>query len=270
MARRKTPVSSKSLRAESSRSQTRTGSADHGASGRAADESLSTHRRSKVNGASRRTATSSARSDGLTPTKSSTQRAVIAESLTVSRNEGSTRSRRSRAPDNSNPPIASAARLSRSIGAPDSYVEVSNYFATVSDRARALGVQRHTIRKWDEALALRVRKESQDRVRVLVSTAQDVRQLIGDPLAAGRWLLTQQPVLRGVTPADLLLKLGDQAREAVRQLVTGVNPVHDRDIPDTDAFWRALEGKLSAADSAEVRRSVERARERGVSGALSL
>ena len=162
------------------------------------------------------------------------------------------------------------ARLSAAVGAPDGYGEVRQYFATVTERARALGVQRHTVRKWDGAEASRLRQESQDRVRLLLVTARSVQQWIGDPVAAGRWLLTEQPVLRGVAPTDLLLRFGDRAQAVVQQLATGVTPVREEDVPSPEAFWRALEGKLAVDDAAEVRSSVERARERGVRGALSL
>jgi Flp pilus assembly protein TadG len=155
-------------------------------------------------------------------------------------------------------------------GAPQGYGEVRSYFATVSERARALGVQRQTIRVWDKAAASRLREESEERVQLLVTTARDIANLMGEPRAVGRWLLTEQPLLRGVSPANLLLSLGASGQEVVRQLAVGVSPVNPADVPDGDAFWRALEAKLGEADVKQVKASVKRARESGVSGSLSL
>lgn len=206
-----------------------------------------------------------------TRTKSDPQWEAANSSPTPSGSKAATRSQRKRsAAVGSRRRVTTVPQRPRSIGAPESYGEVSVYFRTVSDRARALGVQRNTVRKWDEGAAARLRTESHDRVQLLLSAARDVRDLMGDPFAVGRWLLTQQPGLRGVAPAELLLQFGGRAQEVVRQLAMGVSPVRDKDVPGTETFWRALESKLDATDLVELRDSVERARGGGVSGALSL
>jgi hypothetical protein len=88
---------------------------------------------------------------------------------------------------------------------PSSYDSLDRWFPTATARARALGVSREIVRRWDASVASGFRPEVRERtVRVVervAALASEAERLTGDAQAAGRWILTAQPALRGKTVA---------------------------------------------------------------------
>ena len=85
------------------------------------------------------------------------------------------------------------------------YLELSRWFPTLSDRARALGRSRETLTAWErEKLGCSVKPSTAAIVRSVASVAADVEELVGDASGAGRWMLTPQPQLRGRTPVEMI------------------------------------------------------------------
>jgi hypothetical protein len=85
------------------------------------------------------------------------------------------------------------------------YRELSRWFPTVSDRARALGRSRETLTGWErELLDCTVKPSTARRITCVASVTGDVEELIGDARGAGRWMLTPQPLLRGKTPVEMI------------------------------------------------------------------
>ncbi len=153
-------------------------------------------------------------------------------------------------------------------GSPDGYDRLAEYFASVSDRAEALGVERDTIRVWDARGASRLRQCSRRRVSALLAVCRDLGAVMSEPVTVGRWLLTEQPGLMGARPTDVVLKLGAEGGRFVVSVAYGVAPVRPGDLPDAESFWRAVEAKLSGEDLVQVKRTRERVD--GFTGSLSL
>lgn len=85
------------------------------------------------------------------------------------------------------------------------YRQLLRWFPTLSDRARALGRSRETLTSWERGLlACAVKPSTAGRIARVGSVAGDVESLVGDPRAAGRWMLTPQPQLGGTTPVQMI------------------------------------------------------------------
>jgi len=87
---------------------------------------------------------------------------------------------------------------------PSEYARLSRWFPALSDRARAVGVTRQRALAWERQPAPRVRQATAEAIRRMASVSADVERQIGDASSAGRWLLTEQPALRGRIPAALV------------------------------------------------------------------
>lgn len=88
---------------------------------------------------------------------------------------------------------------------PPSYDSLGRWFPTATARARALGVSREIVRRWDANVVSGRRPELRARTAQVVervaALASEAERLTGDAEAAGRWILTAQPALRGETVA---------------------------------------------------------------------
>jgi hypothetical protein len=85
------------------------------------------------------------------------------------------------------------------------YRELSRWFPTVTDRARALGRSRETLTSWERGLlACQVKPSTARRVMHVASVAADVEELVGDARGVGRWMLAPQPQFRGKTPVEMI------------------------------------------------------------------
>ncbi len=116
----------------------------------------------------------------------------------------------------------------------DAYRDLSRWFPALSDRARALGMNRDTLSEWERAqLDYRVRPATAENIQTLESVARDVEQLMGDPRATGRWMLTPQPQLRGETPARLVRER--RLRELAELIFQGKTPGPRRVIRNASA-----------------------------------
>ena len=153
-------------------------------------------------------------------------------------------------------------------GAPERYDEAASYFDTVSDRAEAFGVERSTIRVWDEGSAKKLRRESRERASILAEVCRDLSSLMEDRREVGRWLLTPQPGLRGERPTAALLRHGTAAAVLIGMVARGLSPVRPDDVPDSETFWRVVAAKLPQDALDRLRQAQQRAE--GFEGPLSV
>jgi hypothetical protein len=103
---------------------------------------------------------------------------------------------------------------------PSEYATLSRWFPALSQRARALGLSRETLTRWERASSPpRVRPGTARAVRSLASVAEDVERLVDDPSGAGAWLLAPQPALRGAPAARLAVAATPESLALLRSLV---------------------------------------------------
>jgi|tagenome__1003787_1003787.scaffolds.fasta_scaffold20498682_2 hypothetical protein len=136
---------------------------------------------------------------------------------------------------------------------PATYDELRRWFPQQTDRAAALGVSREMVWRWERVRAAAARPQVRTRtarvVEDVVATARATERRVGDPEAAGRWMLVAQPSLRGRTVATAVAegRVAEiarllappplvQGRFAASELragtaVLGVEPVIERERP---------------------------------------
>ncbi len=112
---------------------------------------------------------------------------------------------------------------------PPHYDELSRWFPQRTDRAAALGVSREMVWRWeragDAAARPQVRARTARIVEDIVATARETERRVGDPAAAGRWMLVAQPSLRGTTVATAV---ADGRVAEVARLLAPPPPVQGR------------------------------------------
>ena len=143
-------------------------------------------------------------------------------------------------------------------GAPAGYRELPAFFSTASARARALGVKRDTIRVWDEGRARRVRATSQGRVALLLAVCAAVSKYLVTTQDVGRWMLSPQPSLRGQSPVEALLDLGDDVIQQIRFALDRLVSTNGSHEPLANDDWEAIESELDPAVVRQIRSTYER------------
>lgn len=141
---------------------------------------------------------------------------------------------------------------------PSDYAALSRWFPSLSQRARALGLSRETLTRWERSSSPpRVRPVTAQAIRSLASVAGDVERLVGEPVGAGVWLLAPQPALRGETAASLARAADDRALRTLTRLASPDEPEvrrgraagHGRRPPET---WTAPAHRRRPRDPAEA------------------
>jgi uncharacterized protein (DUF2384 family) len=140
------------------------------------------------------------------------------------------------------------------------YRELSRWFPTVTDRARALGRSRETLTSWErELLTCTVQPSTAGRIASVASVATDVEELIGDARGVGRWMLAPQPQFRGRTPVEMIAanRLGELSKVIYRD--EDVSPQRtvrrsSRGPRDVVGFPRQRERERTATEAAVLRR----------------
>lgn len=145
-----------------------------------------------------------------------------------------------------------------SAGSPAGYRELRTFFSTASARARALGVKRDTIRVWDEGCASRVRATSQGRVALLLAVCTAVSKYMVTNQDVGRWMLSPQPSLRGQSPVEALLDLGDDLIQQIRLALDRLVSPNGSHEPLSNDDWKAIESEVDAAVVRQIRSTYER------------
>lgn len=140
------------------------------------------------------------------------------------------------------------------------YEQVRKYFPVASERARALGVTRVTIDKWDEAWPSKMRESSLGKLDAVWRLCALVTDRLPSPSDVGKWVSTPQPQLDGRTPLDEVLERGHEALEDVRAYVLDhapPRPSASRPLPSPEQFIAMVAEDLGPAAAARVRSAYE-------------
>jgi hypothetical protein len=140
---------------------------------------------------------------------------------------------------------------------PSQYAALSRWFPALSQRARALGLSRETLTRWERASSPpRVRPATARAVRSLASVAEDVERLVDDAPGAGAWLLAPQPALRGGSAAALARAADTSSLRTLTELASPTQRVvADRREglrAQPPATWAAAAPRLRPRDPAEA------------------
>jgi DNA-binding transcriptional regulator YiaG len=125
-----------------------------------------------------------------------------------------------------------AGRATTAAGRPPNFQQLERFFASQTALARALGVQRDTVRAWEHGHPTRLRHSSLERVNTIRAIAEQVARYLPREKLVGEWLLAPHIGLGGVSPAAFIRSEPDAYQRVLRLISREAQPVSVGDISD--------------------------------------
>jgi DNA-binding XRE family transcriptional regulator len=130
----------------------------------------------------------------------------------------------------------SAGHATAAAGRPPNFQRLERFFASQTALARALGVQRDTVRAWEHGHPTRLRHSSLERVDTICAIAEQVARYLPREKLVGEWLLAPHIGLGGVSPAAFIRSEPDAYQRVLRLISREAQPVSVVDISDLPAI----------------------------------